>query len=204
VTISFVTIGQKITAYIANLIITQVNRQSLTTTIPTSVAGSGVSVSANGKVSFTTATTVSVNGCFTTDYDNYRIIIDISATSTSNGGGVRMRASGTDNSATEYRGRQSYGTVSTFATAAFATTSFPYAAVVATEHFIIIDINAPAIARPTRAQLTASAWVGTTATADTFVNMKHNVSTAYDGFTLTPSTGNITGTLTIHGYNTGA
>lgn len=203
--ISLVTIGSKITAYITNLIISAVNRQQGSVMIPTSVAGTGVTVATNGKVSFTTATTVSINGCFTSEFDTYRVVVDISATSTSNGGGIRMRLAGTDNSgATSYLGRQSYGTSSTWATAAYATSSFPYAAVAATEHFIIFDINAPALARPTRLQLVGSAFAGTTATAETFINGKHNVSTAYDGFSLIPSTGNITGSLVIYGYNTGA
>lgn len=201
--ISLVTVGQKITAYIQNLIIAQVNRQGLTQIIPTSVAGTGVTLATNGKVSFATATSVSINGCFTSEFENYRVVVDISTTSTSNGGGFRLRASGTDNSAS-YLGRQSYGTGSSWATAAYSTSSFPYAAISATEHFLVFDINAPALARPTRVQLVGSAFAGTTATADTFINGKHNVSTAYDGFTLVPSTGNITGSLVVYGYNAAA
>ena len=46
--------------------------------VPTSVAvgsGSG-SVDAIGNVTFSSASSISVNNCFTSTYDNYRIIID--------------------------------------------------------------------------------------------------------------------------------
>lgn len=207
--ISVVTINQKITAYIMNLVIRLVNRQGTTLMIPTSVAGTGVSLATTGKVTFTTATSVSVNGCFTSEFESYRIIIDISATSTSLGGGIRLRASGTDASGSgTYVGRTSYGTGTTWATVTYGSgsTSFPYAAISATDHFIIIDINAPFLARATRAQIVGSGFTGTgtgAGTADSFINGKHTTASSYDGFSIIPSTGNITGSLTVYGYNAG-
>lgn len=52
---------------------------------PTSIAvtgGSG-SISSTGKISLTSATSVKVNGCFSNSYDNYKIIVAGTNTSTS-------------------------------------------------------------------------------------------------------------------------
>ena len=62
---------------------------------PTSVAGTGVSLS-GAQVTFSSATTVSVNGCFNAAFNSYRIIID---SSTNTGGGqlrFKTRSGGSD------------------------------------------------------------------------------------------------------------
>ena len=72
--------------------------------VPTSIAvgsGSG-SVDANGNVTFSSASSVSLNGCFSSAYDNYRIVFN---KLTSPGNAfiyLRMRASGTDNTPANY------------------------------------------------------------------------------------------------------
>lgn len=48
--------------------------------IPSGVSGTSVSKSGRGKVSFTTATSVTISGCFSSTYDNYRAIFDITTT----------------------------------------------------------------------------------------------------------------------------
>lgn len=75
----------------------------LTPMIPTSVSvssGSG-SVAANGTVTFSGTNTVSLNGCFTTDFLNYKIIFNQRSASTVADGFVRLR-SGTTDMATGY------------------------------------------------------------------------------------------------------
>ncbi len=69
--------------------------------VPTSVAatgaGSSASVSATGKVTFTSAATISVNGVFSATYDNYLAVCRATLTTgTSVLQAVRLRASGTD------------------------------------------------------------------------------------------------------------
>ena len=69
---------------------------------PTSVAGTGVSESATGTVTFTSATSISVNGCFSSLYENYRIeIVGTSVGDTDCS--FRFRASGTDNTSAVYQ-----------------------------------------------------------------------------------------------------
>ncbi len=71
--------------------------------IPTSLtlgSGSG-SVDGNGAVTFSGVSSISLNGCFTASYDNYKIYVNMSA---SNVWSCRMRlgSSGTPNTASTY------------------------------------------------------------------------------------------------------
>jgi hypothetical protein len=63
--------------------------------IPTSVAGSGVTLGATGTVTFAASTSVSINGCFSALYSNYRVVIAGSGTDNLDGS-LRFRAGGTD------------------------------------------------------------------------------------------------------------
>lgn len=70
--------------------------------IPTSVAGSGVSLSANGTVTFTSATSISINGAFSSLYENYRI--EVIGTSVSDTDCTfRFRAAGNDTTTAVYQ-----------------------------------------------------------------------------------------------------
>ena len=68
---------------------------------PTSVAGSGVTLS-GGEVTFSAATTISVNGVFTATYDNYRMVWESSLAASEDSLQIRMRLAGTDNSSANY------------------------------------------------------------------------------------------------------
>ena len=117
--LSLATVGAKITATFMNLIIAQVNAQGYTAVIPTSVAGTGVTLGAAGKVTFSASTAVSVNGCFTSTYDNYLIVVDISATSANSIPQFRLRLAGTDASgATDYYSNSLVGSGASTAAAA--------------------------------------------------------------------------------------
>ena len=72
--------------------------------VPTSVAvGSGTgSASATGQVTFSLASSVSLNGVFSSTYQNYMVVMNISARSTSNYIQLRWRVGGTDNTTAEY------------------------------------------------------------------------------------------------------
>lgn len=202
--ISLVAVGAKITAAITNAIIGVVNAQGLTSVIPTSVAGTGVSVGAAGKVTFTAATAVSVNGCFTSTYDNYRVVIEVptvSATVTLTG---VLRAAGTDATAANYDLEVLQGTSATAAAAqAAAAASWGLnGGVTGTIHDITLEIKKPFVAAPTYG--TAFSMVTQnpqTAPGVAVRGISHRLSTSYDGFTITPTGGTITGTIRIYGYN---
>lgn len=202
--ISLVAVGAKITAAITNSIIGVVNAQGLTSVIPTSVAGSGVSVGAAGKVTFTAATSVSVNGCFTSTYDNYRIMLEVPTVSATVTLTANLRSAGADTTAANYDLEVLQGTSSTAAAAqAAAGASWSVnGGVTGTVHDITFELKRPALALPTYGTLFSMVTQNPqTAPGVAVRGLSHRLSTAYDGFTITPTGGTITGTIRIYGYN---
>lgn len=202
-TLSLATVGAKITAAFMNLIIGQVNAQGLTGVVPTSVAGTGVSVGASGKVTVTAATSASINGCFTSTYDKYLIVMSLTGSST---GALtyRMRLAGTDNSAAQYGVQIVQGSSSTAAAAAAtAGTSGQLSPGVSTTGLRIdLDVWEPALAVNT---FVMSKFIAITSTSAMIVGLEggqHNVATAYDGITFIPTSGTLTGSIRVYGYNT--
>jgi hypothetical protein len=176
--------------------------------IPSSVAGTGVSFSSTtGVVTFTNATSVSVNGCFTSAFANYRINWDIPTTSATLNITMQLRASGT-NAATGYDRLVNGGTGAVAAPTMannLNQTSWQVAAASTSQHHSALELWRPAVAVGTVGLLTGNGLTNPPTAASTFAtqqsNLFHRTATAYDGFTLTPSTGNFTGTLRIQGYN---
>ena len=168
--------------------------------VPTSVSGSGVSVSASGKVTFTAATAVNVNGCFTSTYDNYLVVIR-SAASTSLEIQMRLRVGGTDNSTASSYTRQQLAadntTVNGERASANITRFLPaYNTQRVGSHAYFYG---PALAQPT-----AVRCVNVSDSSSAFIRdyaITHNQSTAYDGFSLIPDIGNITGALCVYGLS---
>jgi hypothetical protein len=84
----------------------------------TPLAASSLNAVGMWKVTTATATnqsTLSINNCFTTAYDNYRIIFTLTAVSGNVNFYWRLRASGTDSSAGYYWGNIVVGTLGTSA-----------------------------------------------------------------------------------------
>jgi hypothetical protein len=167
--------------------------------VPTSVTGG--TYSASGAISFSAATAVNVNGCFTSAYQNYLVIIkaDMSAADQT---GFRLRLAGTDATGSNYKTSWNVATdggaedFSSYASTG-RTSGFVSASSSAYTFFTSLEISAPQLAVPTLClgkMVNTQVAQGTTGTI-------HNVSTAYDGFTLFAFSGNLTGTLRIYGYH---
>jgi hypothetical protein len=153
------------------------------------------------ETAFTGASSVSVNSCFTSTYTNYKLVLNV--TTASNSIGLRMRASGTDSSASYYS--VNYDMYSS--NAAISQTVVQQN----TTSFLVAGDRSQTMAEifnPQLAQVTAFAVAGiqleptTPRAQSTNSNYKglHNVATAYDGFTIFPLTGTMTGTYTLYGY----
>jgi hypothetical protein len=171
--------------------------------VPTSVAvgsGSG-SVDALGNVTFSGASSVSINGCFTSLYDNYRIVTDFQAVTSDGDAALRVRASGTDlTTSTYFYGRTYLGAYSSVALGTennINTTSVNIGSTTTTAGRggnFDIDIHSPMLARTTGIK----SWgVGN---AVGFTGAVVNNTTAYDGITFFMSGQNITGTIRVYGY----
>jgi hypothetical protein len=165
--------------------------------VPSSVAGSGVSVSASGKVTFTAASTININGCFTSSYDNYLIVIRFKATASAPNLQCRLRASGTDATATNYT-RQYLDALSTSVAGARSTDSaFTFGFTGTSESGSHIYLYGPALAQPTAARgVNVSSYDGASISDNANT---HSLSTAYDGCTFLSSTSDFTGALCVYG-----
>ena len=164
---------------------------------PTSVAGSGVTLS-GGEVTFSAATSVSLNGCFTSAYQNYRLVLSLTANSAGSTTYIRLRASGSDTSTSTYgyvfsRQASTVNDVQGGTTTAWA--------------LLYSDATKPSqgIVDLFRSNSSGNAGMrGQTFSNDT-VFIQYSVgglcsqATTHDGFSVYPNTGNITGTLRVYG-----
>lgn len=152
--------------------------------------------------SFSAQSSVSLNNCFTTTYDNYRIILDAQSPSANNYVDLRLRASSSDNSTSDYRYTIAYsGTTS--ATVTYQTieenatklrVSFlPSANVVSSVSFDIYS--------PQNTDFTRYAGNGSAATQAQFLGGMFVATTQFDGFTVySEAASTISGTVRVYGY----
>lgn len=200
------TVGGKITAALFNELVLAVNLMGSQSVAPTSVAGTGVSVDpASGVVTFSAASSVTVNGCFTADFANYELDWDIPTTSSNNNLTFQLRASGS--TATTAYDRLTNGGTGAVSTSTVANNlnqaSWQVAAATTAQHFSVLRLFRPFVAVPTDGILTGNGTTNPPTAATTFAiqqsHVYHRTATAYHGFVLTASTGTITGTLRIKG-----
>jgi hypothetical protein len=174
---------------------------------PTSIAttgGSG-SISSSGGVSFTSASAISLNDVFSATYTNYRILIDTDASEADAGLQMRLRVSGTDNTSSNYRFGTGYLTTSGAATfsgqnSAGLATSWRVLAVGSAGRAIAChDIFNPFSTEETGF---VGGWFQISTNGFShFGSGNMSVTTSYTGFTLFPTAGTITGTVSVYGYN---
>lgn len=168
---------------------------------PTSIAYSGTSatVGANGSVEFSACTSLSLNGVFSADYDNYMIVFAGDSSATTDGA-IRWRASGTDNStASSYVRQYLYADGSLLGA---ARDTLDYARIIglkaSTEVGISIFVYGPHLAQPT-AYRTVQQTAFTSGVGILDIAGTHNQSTSYDGFTVYPLSGNVSGLVSVYG-----
>lgn len=170
---------------------------------PTSVAGSGVTLSATtGEVSFSTSATVSVNGCFTSTFRRYRIMVRTTFGSNAFWA-MRLRLSGSDASGLAYDWQRDTATSTTAAAAIGAAESQWNGMAISalTNSFVQIELDGPAIAAATWGSATIGETNGTGSMGRVDWSGYHRTATAYDGFSLLASASSGTGTLKVYGYN---
>lgn len=167
---------------------------------PTSIAYSGTSASINadGGVDFSAVTSLSLNGVFTGDYDNYLVVMRVVAVSVDYGYGFRLRAAGTDNNTASSYVTQSLDANGASRSGSRITNDEANIANAATggsgTHF---HFYGPALTQPTAIRsVNMSAYLGA------FMKdyaMTHNQSVSYDGFSFFGANA-ITGNVHVFGY----
>jgi hypothetical protein len=175
---------------------------ALSIVTPTSIANSGGSSSASGgQITFTGVTSISLNGVFSSLYDNYQIILNAfgSATFTAQ---LRLRVGGVDNTtANSYSSQRLSARDTTPASGKVTSTSFDYSYLGTDDRdFSTGNIARPFLAATTRITSSCTPTGTSLSLSDLAIFAGyHNQTTSYDGFTLTASTGNMTGTIRVYG-----
>jgi hypothetical protein len=172
------------------------------TTLPASDINSFLANSAMTYIGAYTAsaTTLFIDGCFTSSYSNYMITFQSTSVTTTGSFMFKLRASSTANSTNySYGGLQYYTTIGATTQQGAADTSMLFSAASGTSYtYSTIQLSNPAVAQPTPIMVDSTSWYSNYAGAS--IRGFHNVSTAYDGFQLTSNTGaTITGTLRVYG-----
>jgi hypothetical protein len=157
--------------------------------------GTGSGLVHLGTTSASSASSVIFNNVFSSTYDTYRIIINLVST----GGNLqfRLRASGTD-AAANYLNSHIYAPF-TGAESVVVSNNTTFGATFiylnSSSGQTVLDVVDPFTARDTKLNgVWASQFNGGVHAS------RHTATTSYDGFTLLPSSGTITGNIGVFGY----
>lgn len=151
------------------------------------------------ETSFTTSTAVNVNNCFTSGYDNYKLVISMVGSVGGNAYNLRYRVSGADNTSASYFYYGFYWTTSAVnLTTTSATGLFLSNRSTGTSY----DSCVVEVFNPQRAVLTAHQVEAIEVNTGLLIKTGgfFNGTNQFDGFTLYPGSGNMTGTVRVYGY----
>ena len=169
--------------------------------VPSSVSGTGVSVSATGKITLSSATSWSVNGCFSALYTNYVLVCNANA-STPHAPAMYMRAAGTDSTTSSYLWQElaSSGATLTGGRGGGYYTSM-YFSYTSSNYFGLHNfIYGPYIAAPTSGRVVPV--LNYSSPSNYELAWKHTANTAYDGFSVVSSGGaSLSGDVYVYGMN---
>lgn len=167
-------------------------------TVITAVGGTA-SVSSTGLVTFTNCTSISVDGVFSSDFRNYKFISTLTS-AFSIFVRCRFRASGADVTATNYMYQEGYAQGSGVGASSGGSLGYAQINYIAANTNTVIsgDIFAPQINSSTLVLLNGTR-------ADTQVvtsnSCAYTSASQFTGFTLLSSSGSISGTFQLLGYN---
>ena len=159
---------------------------------PTSVVGGTLS---GGKITFSAATEVSVNGCFTSTYDNYKIVFEGVQSGGGNTVAVRLRASGTNASGSNYTAQRLTAESTVVSGASATTTYWDYVSNGNTNSTMAEML----VRRPNLAETTLVSYQGGRESYTVVGTGYHSLTTQYDGFSIIPTANTITGTMRVYG-----
>lgn len=146
------------------------------------------------RVNFSSVSSVSVNDCFNSMFQNYRIVIRAVHSGDADVQ-LRLRVGGSDNTSSVY----TWSRIAGFASATGGTTTngsaWDTGAVGTVQNLTEIDILGPNLAEKTVMFSKFTRGNGTGNHGGT-----HNSATAFDGFTYYRASGTFTGELIVYGY----
>jgi hypothetical protein len=154
---------------------------------------------------FTAASTVSLNNIFSSTYDNYRVIIDWLGVGGNAALSFRFRASGADNTTSNYylvrSGATTGGTAENQGNAAAAQINYLAYGNDTPLSTITMDVLKPFLSKKTTINgVSVGLNTGYSLVAGHTLNCLFDASTSFDGFSIYPSASTITGVVRIYGY----
>lgn len=154
------------------------------------------------KTDFSGVASVSLDNVFTATYDTYRIIISNMSQSGGNFWNLRLRVAGVDNSSNNWTSARYEINTGGAAQAGGIGTELPMFNPVSavTSGLVEMVVSRPALADMTEVFGNAGGIFGTNPRTIPFGGV-HAVATAYDGFTIFPSAGTISGTVRVYGMS---
>jgi hypothetical protein len=171
--------------------------------VPTSIvkgASGTASVATGGKVTFSGTESISLNGVFTSTYDNYLIKIDTITSVNATEHLVRLRTSGTDNSNSSYvrnylraAGASVAGGTDTQNRFSLGDTSN------ANRNKVELLLN-----QPQQTAVTTGYTFGNHSAYAFNASLLFSATTSFDAFSYFPASGTITGDITVYAYSKGA
>ena len=168
--------------------------------VPTSVtvgSGSG-SVDGNGAVTFSGASSVSLNNCFTSTYDNYhiKVLVTTSGNATVSS---RLRASGSDITTANYNTRGFYVGFSSALSRVVTSgsTAWDILGLNANKGLFNFEISQPNAAAT---KINFVKCYSQSSGDQVDYEIDFSASTVADGFSIYVNTGTITGTVRVYGY----
>ncbi len=176
--------------------------------LPTGVSGTGVTLGTDGAVTCAggSTTSVAIDGVFTSDFEAYQIIIDLTTTGAAATIDMVLRIAGVDTTSGYDRSRTGgTGTGGTATTLQSGNTGswVILAAALTGRHQIIIDLFRPQLATQTTALYVAGAIDNpmTTAAAQAQGTLQQRSIFQFDGFKISVPTNAILGTIRVLGRN---
>jgi hypothetical protein len=148
--------------------------------------------------------TLNVNNCFSSTYKNYLILINLTTASAADYLDFKLRVSGTDSSTNYYgwlqRNFSNDGTQPTQITNV-SNGSKHEIGVYSQNMNAVLDVLNPFIVGRTGMSSVANVWdTANGRNISETSQSQHSAATSYDGFSLIPASGTLTGTVSIYGY----
>lgn len=157
--------------------------------------------------SFSAVASVSVNNCFSATYEHYRILLNITPSVSAGTIRLRLRVGGADNSSGNYQRNTHIGT------SAAVHTPNVNASLTGTEFFLLSNgtLSVPSLVTAdvlnpfaTAETMLAATGVDIASAASIVAEKtggKFALTTSFDGFSLIPSSGTISGKVAVYGYS---
>ena len=183
---------------------TRIGDSGLVLVTPTSVSGTGMSVS-GGQISLSAVTTGTMNGLFTSTYSTYNVVFSLDGSTTNQYCYVQFATGGTAATTNYIGGFRSWDYSSGATTFNSTGTESSRIAIGNPESggagmIATVTIDNPAVARYSNWVGQSSGTASGTSRASWILGGQHGTATSYDGLVITQSAGNVTGTIRVYGH----